>query len=245
MTRAYVTIGILGLMLTGCQAAQQPTNGLAELRVTARAEPKQGVRPPPRDVSVYDKPSAPDRGAFEPVDYASLENIVVWVEPAGGIIPATAFSQIGPPVRVDVTDHPPADGKLSAVGVGHNLVLTNRSGRTISVYSVSDGNDFDLGALAPGAEGWYAVRSPGLIEVLAESVEQPIARIYAAPTPSVTVTHSGGAVTFVGLQPGPYRIHSWHLRLPGTETTVELFANRVQDASISVGVNALPKEYAK
>ena len=56
----------------------------------------------------------------------------------------------------------PANNSIKATSVGQTIVVTNRGAKAMSVYSVSDGNDFDLGSLAPGGQGTYVVRSAGL-----------------------------------------------------------------------------------
>ncbi|HEY2588669.1 MAG TPA: carboxypeptidase-like regulatory domain-containing protein [Tepidisphaeraceae bacterium] len=249
MTRRYgILFGLAMALLTGCQAGPHP--GLAALKVTARAEPKQGVPMQSSEVGVYDRPASSHYGggggAFEKVDYASLANIVVWIQPAGAT-PTTmpAGAPPGPPVRIDVGDKPSGDDKVIGAGVGQQLIFVNRTARAMTIYSVSDGNDFDLGRVPPGGERNYVVHSPGLIEVLTDSSDQPLARVYAAPNSHVAVTHSGGEVTFNDLPPGQYRVLSWHPRLPGSEATVDLRPNQVQSMTITVGVNALPKEYPK
>jgi hypothetical protein len=241
-----MVVGLIAMMmLVGCQTGH-PAQGLAELKVTVRAEPKQGVPLPSQNVTLYDQPThsnyGSSRGAFEPVDYASLHNIVVWIAPAG-TAPTTA--PVGVPERIDVGDKATGDDRILAASVGQTLIFVNRAPHALTIYSVSDGNDFDLGRVPPGGERTYVVRSPGLVEVLTDSTDQPLVRVYAAPTAHVAVTHSGGEVTFNDLPPGQYRVVSWHPRLPGSETIVNLAPNQVQEATITVGVNGLPKEYPK
>lgn len=251
MTRGCtILLGMALSLLAGCQTGPHPANGLAELKVTARAEPKEGVREPSRGVAVYDRPANSQygggSGAFEQIDYASLENIVVWVQPAGAA-PTTApvGASAAPALRVEVGNPAAGADRIVAATTKQTLIFVNRASRPMTIYSVSDGNDFDLGRVAPGGERSYIVRSPGLIEVLTDSSNRPLARVYAAPTAHVAVTHSGGEVTFNDLPPGQYRVVSWHPRLPGSQTTVELAPNQVQATTITVGVNGLPKEYAK
>jgi hypothetical protein len=110
-----------------------------------------------------------------------------------------------------------------------------------NLYSVSDGNDFNLGSVAPGTTATFTARSEGLIEILNASLKDPVALVYVAPSPWVSLAKSGGTVEFNNLPPGQYRIASWHPRLPGSETTVTLAANQSSTATIKVGVNTLPK----
>lgn len=134
-----------------------------------------------------------------------------------------------------------ARGVAAAVSVGQRIVLHNTSGDPADFYSVSDGNDFDLGRIAPGASASYTVKSAGLIDVLTDSVGEPVARVYAAPSPWVRLTTSGKTIQFEGLIPGRYIVGTWHPRLPGRRFPVVLTADQVTIATAKVGVNDLPK----
>jgi len=207
------------------------------VRIHVIAEPKAGRKNPTAQPAVYDTPAAaPNSGDFALVDYSDLDQIVVWLEPVGA-----RESSHPAPSTMQIDAAHPATSMERAVSVGQNLVIRNRGRNTQDIYSVSDGNDFDLGKVESGREGTYAVKNPGLIEILTDSAKDPVAQVYAAPSPWVALTHSGESVHFTNVPPGEYRIVSWHPRLPGTEQTIQLSADQVASASIKVGVNALPK----
>ena len=65
---------------------------------------------------------------------------------------------------LDAPGHAAAVDK--AVSVGQTVIVTNHASHPQNIYSVSDGNNFHLGSLAPGQSGEYIVQSPGLIEVV-------------------------------------------------------------------------------
>jgi hypothetical protein len=216
-------------LFAGCQSA--PSAGMAELRLKIIAEPKTGAPADNAHVLAYDAPVAAG-GVYERVDYDNLDDVVVWLEPgAGGKLEER---------EVDINGATSVYGLTCAVSVGQTINLHNAGSTKANVYSVSDGNQFDLGAMMPGAFGQYTVRSPGLIEVLTDSQKGPVALVYAAPTALVRVAHGGETVEFNNLRPGEYVVHSWHPRLPGHEMRVNLLADRASDASIKVGVNGLP-----
>ena len=109
------------------------------------------------------------------------------------------------------------------------------------IYSLSDANAFDLGVVLPGRVVSYQTVSPGLIEVLCESRDEPIALVYVAPTRWVERSRSGTDVVFTDLPPGRCRVACWHGRLPGSHADVLLVADKTTRAVVSVGVNTLPK----
>jgi hypothetical protein len=227
-------------LLSGCAAGPRPAPGTASLRVHVVAEPKEGRKITVAPVSTYDTPAPvkKEEGQFELVDYSNLGNIVVWLEPASGSAPS-----VPPPgdVTIEVDPNRPATQLSGVISVGQRLIVRNSGSRTQGIYSVSDGNDFDLGKLAPGQQGSYVVKSAGPIEILGEAVAQPVATVFAAPSPWRAMTHSHGNVEFNNVPPGHYRLVSWHPRLPGTEQIIDLSADQSAAATITVGVNSLPK----
>jgi hypothetical protein len=238
MKRAPLVIFICIIAAAGgCQSTPKPSPGMASLRVKLIAEPKQGLasdRP-----SMYDYggagPTDLGKGDFERVDYAGLTDIVVWAEPQA------RSARTPTAITIDINARKPASGLSAAASVGQQLVFRNAGPQPANVYSVSDGNDFDLGTLAPGASATYTVRSSGLIEVLTDTAKEPIAQVYAAPSPWVKVGRSGQSVDFVDVPPGPCKVVSWHPRLPGYETHLTLAPDQSATTTIKVGVNALPK----
>jgi hypothetical protein len=166
-----------------------------------------------------------------------LNEIVVWLEPVSGDnakSPPTAAT-------IEVDARKPATSLSAAVSVGQQVVVRNIGPNSGNLYSVSDGNDFNLASVAPGGTAAFTARSEGLIEILNASLKDPVALVYAAPSPWVSLAKSGSSIEFNNLPPGQYRIVSWHPRLPGSQTTITLAANQASTATIKVGVNTLPK----
>jgi hypothetical protein len=232
---ALILLGCLLLAnLLGCEVLQSGP-GLATAQVRVVAQPKAGAQKGFTHVAVYDVAPVPAvaTGQFEHVDYQNLGDIIVWLEPSQGITmrpPGT----LTVPVSQDRTD-----SKVIPVSVGQQLIFQNQSSRPVSLYSVSDGNEFDLKRLEPGDADSYTVRSPGVIEVLADPSRPPVAQLYSAPGPFVARTESGKTVTFMNVPPGSYQAMSWHPRLPGASAPIALTADQVSRCTLTVGVNNL------
>jgi hypothetical protein len=218
---------------------------MAAVRVQVVAQPKAGSKLAVRAPAVYDDPGktpARETGAYETVDYDNLEDVVVWLEPASGA--GGSGGAAGAPVTVQVVADKAA-GAIVAASVGQKILLRNAGSRATSIYSVSEGNEFDFTSIAPGESREYVVRSPGLIEVLTDPSKEPAARVYAAPSRWVATTRSGRAVDFVDVVPGRYAVVAWHARLPGARAAVDLAANQRAQVNLEIGVNALPKAAAR
>jgi hypothetical protein len=235
MKSCIIIVASMVLPLVGCQSAPVPSAGMAALRVKVIAEPKAGA--PAESVAAYDASPVSAASGFERVDYSSLDEIVVWAEPAD--TGPTAQPPVAT-VSIDVDARKPAPSLSAAACVGQRVLVRNGGSRPVSFYSVSDGNEVDLGLIPPGGQAEYAVRSAGLIEVLCDSSKDPVALVYAAPTRWFALARAGRSVEFNDLPPGRWKICSWHPRLPGHETVVVLVPNQAATASIKVGVNGLP-----
>ena len=132
----------------------------------------------------------------------------------------------------------PSAGRLVAVSVGQKVIFRNTGSRAGGIYSVSDGNDFNLPLVPPGGTATYVVASAGPIEILTDPARNPLAELCAAPSRWVLPARSGAMLVFNNIPPGQYRLVSWHLCLPGTQTSVILSINAVTDATIKVGVQS-------
>jgi hypothetical protein len=228
-------ITLYALLSGGCRHCPPLEAGMAGVEVQVVAEPKLGLR---REGSDDYTPTGPD-DPFVRLNYRSIPGIVVWVEPVdqSARLPAPsdgistiALQELRGPV-------PPA---IQGVSVGSRLVFQNKSDRPQAVYSVSDGNEFDLGIVSPGQLAEYIVRSPGLIEVLFESMQQPVARLYAVPSPWVRTMQSNETACIAGVRPGNYRVACWHERLPGSQQPVSLAPETWSNVTVKVSVNLLP-----
>lgn len=235
--KAATILAVL-LAAAGCQQnAPAPPAGLATLQVKVIAEPKVGVHAPAGHPQTFDTPGT-GSGSYTRVDYADLDQIVVWLEPADGAArPGSASGEL----NIDINPAHPATGIDAVTSVGSTIVFHNTSDRPQTIYSVSDGNEFDREAVPAGGRTKYTVHAEGRVDILTNASPEPAAEIYAAPVARVRLAHAGDTLDFVDLPPGTYRLVSWHPRLPGTETQVVLSPGRITDAEIKVGVNSLPK----
>jgi hypothetical protein len=231
MRRIAVAI-ISFLTASGCgktpsATVAPPSPGMAVVELSVIAEPHDGVKP--RDPNDHSYVTA----VMEPVDYASLPDIVLWLEPADSAAPAA------PAVAIEADPSRAATNLTGVAGVGAKVSVKNKGTSPADFYSVTDGNEFDLGRLEPGAGGTFVIRSPGLIEILSDSSRDPVATIYAAPTSLVRSATAGQTLEFRDVKPGLYKAGTWHSRLPGREIQLNLPADQVTNAIVKVGVNGL------
>jgi hypothetical protein len=255
MTRRATTLSIAAcfvgvvLLAGGCNCCRvQPAPGAAAVVVDVKAKPKEGVKAEHfARVPVYDAAPRPAKatGEYEHVDYNALGDIVVWLEPAGDDAAAATAPALPPPPRkavdVDVSAGRAADRTYAAY-VGQPVVLFNKGTQAVTLYSVSDGNDFELAPLQPGQAATFEPKSEGLIEILSDPSQPPVATVYAAPSPWVARARSGKKVVFKDVPPGSYQAIAWHPRIPGGTVQIgQVSAGESKRATLQLGVNDLPK----
>jgi hypothetical protein len=231
---------VASLAMIGCNADPHPSPGMSAVTVKVVAQPKIGTAASPTHVASYDGSDTPagGTGAFARVDYSDLHDVVVWLETTDAKAPVPSPAA---PVTIDLKEDDSTGAISGVAGVGQTIVFRNATSSVVAAYSVSDGNEFNLGTIPPGGSARTVVKSAGLIEIVADSVKEPLARVYAAPTCWVTLAQSGSTVAFNDVPPGHYRVVSWHPRLPGSALEIDLAPDRVSHSSIDVGVNHLPK----
>ena len=237
------------VLLAGCGA--KVPSGMSGARVSVLAEPKAGYRPERQpagggyDTNPDSDDPGPQRFPFQTLNYSSLNDIVVWLEPQeAGASSAPAPKAVTLDAGASVAS---LDKAVKATAVGGEVRLENRSSGPVLAYLRSEqGSIVDAGSVAPGRSGAVRLPAPGLWQVLREADagaadDVVVGQVYAAPTGWVQTTVSGGRVTFSPVPPGRYVARAWHPRLPGSSQPVTLAPDRVADVTLVVSVNPLPK----
>jgi hypothetical protein len=217
-------------------APAQPAPDRAALSVSIRAEPKQGYRDPRRDSATYDMSMIGAGRAYEPVEYAALDDVVVWVEIPGE-------SQASQTITIDVGR---PSTPLKVCGTRDAWKIENSGAEALAVYARHESGDVsDLGTVAPGATSHHP-KAHGFVELLSDARPYPLARVYVAPISTAganraRVVKSGQRVVFNDLPPGAARVTAWHPRLPGSSAQLNLAPGTTGSATLVIGVNQLPK----
>ena len=226
-------IAVAVLLLTAFAGCKGPESGLT---VDVRAEAKKGYEAP--SVATYGgSANSDDEGhdhRYHLIDYANLRDVVVWAEPGGGQAVQGAEAK---PVEIKLV---PAAGTVYATGVGGRIVLRNIGKSSQTVLLRGPAGELAEYQVPASGQAEHAAVKAGLIEVIRDEDEDPIANVYVAPTPLVRVARGGEQVTFSPVVPGKYTVNAWHPILPGSTTTVDVPEGQTAKATLTVGVNALP-----
>jgi len=219
--------------------------GKSAAEIAVKAEPKKGYHPP-TDAASYaassaDQPATPSApaGPMALLDYNGLYGIVIWLEPTSGSLANSAPRSLA---LASPNTKPVDDASPRIAAVGDRLVILNRATTTDTFYlRFDDGSVADIGSIGAGKTGAYALKRPGAQSVISDSLDRPIDRLFVTPSPLYKIAHCNTTVNFTDVDPGEYRLRSWHYRLPGSSTNLTLVAGKVAKSTVVVGVNALPK----
>jgi hypothetical protein len=223
----------------GCQTAPKGPGVL----VTVRAEPKTGYVPPADPHQGYGgTESAPAQSAghaYHRIDYHHLTGVLVWVEPLDDAARSSAAAAT--PMNAEVEVDPARLARVEDFGVasvGGRIVLKGPPPRTGKAYLIRTESGV-LAEASPGGQG-YPATAPGLVEILSEESDEPLATAYVAPTSWARKATQGQRVA-IPLPPGRYRVTVWHPILPGGSREVEVAPDRMSPLTLTFGVNTLPQ----
>ena len=227
------------LSSVGCQNVPKGSGVL----VTVRAEPKKGYVPPEDPDQGYggtdSAPAQPMGHAFHRIDYHRLDGVLVWVEPLDDAARSSAATVTPMNAVVEIDLAKPARAEdFRVASVGGRVSLSGpppKSGKAYILRTESGA----LAEVAPGGRGYLAA-TPGLVEVLSDDSDDPLATAYVAPTPWARKTAQGQRVA-IPLPAGRYRVTVWHPILPGGSQDVEVSGDRMSPMTLTFGVNSLPK----
>src|SRR5207253_759072 len=222
--------------------------GKSAAEIAVKAEPKKGYHPPSDPASYaggaadqLSNPSAPaSNNPMTLVDYNALYGIVVWLEPTSGPVPNPNPPQI---LRL-ASPNPKAvdDASPRIATIGDQLIILNRASATDTFYlRFDDGAVLQIGSIGAGKSGAYVLRRPGAQSVISDSLDKSIDRLFVTPSPIYKITHCNSTAIFTNVDPGEYRVRSWHYRLPGSSTNLTLAPGKVAKSTVVIGVNTLPK----
>ena len=232
--------GLLPTLLCACasQSLKIPRD-MSAIEIEVRAEPKAGYKPPTVRGSDYGTETGQSSGQFALVNYDALDDIVVWIERANSNDLIKAFGNLRVNLKdASIHEHP----GITAATVGDALTIHNDSSVAQEVFLRSGAQIVELGTIVPGRERTGIIETTGLLEVMSEAHDHPIARIFAVHQPWVKVTRSGKKVLFNNVFPGEYHVRTWHPRLPGGTASVTLTPNNLSTASVGVGVDRLAQK---
>jgi plastocyanin len=158
-----------------------------------------------------------------------LSNAVIWIEsqhraaPAAPGTPAApaapAAHDSNPPRTLDIAIHDKIYAPRVVVApVGSTVRFPNYDPFNHNVFSVSEGNSFDLGLFGRGETRGQTFVHAGLVRVFCNVHPRMVAYVVLVSSRFFTQPVADGSFTLADVPPGRYRLHAWHERVPAAVT---------------------------
>ena len=145
-----------------------------------------------------------DRGGQVAQD---VEQAVIWLMPARGNPPAVA------PGRADITtEHRTFSPHVTVVPVGSTVRFPNRDGFNHNVFSLTEGDQFDLGLYDRGEGKTTVFATAGIVNVFCNVHSTMSAIVVVRNTPWYAQPAADGSFSIGNVPPGEYVLHAYHER---------------------------------
>jgi plastocyanin len=144
---------------------------------------------------------------------------VVSLEPLSGKVPKKSAAAMQMTTRgKTLLPH------VLVVPAGSTVVFPNEDPISHNLFSLSPGNQFDLGLYRKGSGKTQAFNTPGVVNVYCNVHPNMSAVIHVMATPYFTFADANGGWSF-DVPAGRYKLAAWHELGGSTETIVEVAAN--------------------
>lgn len=161
-----------------------------------------------------------DRGGQTAPD---VQQAVVLLVPAHGNPPAVAAS------RADITtENRTFSPHITVVTAGSTVRFPNRDGFNHNVFSLTEGNAFDLGLYDRGEGKTTVFANAGVVNVFCNVHSTMSAIVVVRNTPWFAQPSVDGSFTIGNVPPGEYVLHLWHERAPESTRPVTVTAAGLQ-----------------
>jgi plastocyanin len=135
-----------------------------------------------------------------------VEGVLVYVD-GGEALPSRELLQR----EVTITSHEKQfEPHVEAVPVGKSVTFPNLDDIMHNVFSISEGNRFDLGLYKSGAKKDFVFENPGLVRIYCNIHPHMSALVQVLPNPYYAWAKPDGSFSIAGVPPGQYSLTVWH-----------------------------------
>ncbi|HXB68513.1 MAG TPA: hypothetical protein VNY05_09725 [Candidatus Acidoferrales bacterium] len=182
---------------TAGSAAAQPVNVRGNVNVKGT-------------VSIVPKVAPNDRGKTGKVGQS---NAVVWLKRVGSLPDSPNANHSSARPRFEIRQsHKRFDPAILAVPAGSVVWFPNLDPFFHNVFSMYDGNRFDLGLYEAGASHSVTFDRPGICFIFCNIHPEMSAVVVVVEGPYYAVSNTAGQVFIPNVPPGRYRVYAWHER---------------------------------
>jgi len=123
------------------------------------------------------------------------------------------------------------------VPVGSTVRFPNHDPFNHNVFSVSEGNEFDLGLYGRGETKSQTFARPGLVRVYCNIHPRMVAYVLVMANKYFAQPGGDGSFAIDNVPPGRHRLHVWHERIPA-EVVKDVTAGAQGSPDLQIALNA-------
>jgi len=136
----------------------------------------------------------------------------VKIDPGGSVvwIPGlTVVSSTGGATPSVTSKEKRFDPRILAVSSGTKVVFPNVDSIYHNAFSLSPGNQFDMGLYRKGASRDFVMRNPGIVRVYCNIHPDMAASVVVVDGNAFSVVQADGSYRIAGIPPGQHEVHIW------------------------------------
>jgi plastocyanin len=139
-------------------------------------------------------------------------------------------------VEIAITDKVYAP-HVVVVPAGSTVRFPNHDPFNHNVFSVSEGNEFDLGLYGRGETKGHTFARGGLARIYCNVHPRMVAYVHVMPNRYYAQPQNDGSFTFDNVPAGRYRLHVWHERIP-VEVVKDVTVGSGDVSDLQIALNA-------
>jgi plastocyanin len=149
----------------------------------------------------------------------SAQDAVVWL--SGAIDSSTQAASDRPKMASDGKRFLP---NVVAIKAGETVDFPNADRIFHNAFSVSPGNQFDLGLYRKGASKSHTFSTPGVVHIYCNIHQDMAGYVLVLPSARAVVTGADGGFRFTDVKPGRQNMKVWHPMTGEIEVAIDLQA---------------------
>ena len=157
-----------------------------------------------------------------------IEETLVWLEPAARTSPRKAGTFTMSTRGKTLLPH------VLVIPVGSTVQFPNDDPISHNLFSLSSGNNFDLGLYRRGAGKTFTFKSPGVVNVYCNVHPTMSSVVHVMSSPYFAFTDARGNFSLADIAPGTYTLVAWNEQGGMTHTRLDVPAAGVANAAITL-----------
>ena len=157
-----------------------------------------------------------------------IEETLVWLEPATKTAPRKAGTFMMTTRGKTLLPH------VLVIPVGSTVQFPNDDPISHNLFSLSSGNNFDLGLYRRGAGKSFTFKSPGVVNVYCNVHPTMSSVIHVMSSPYFVFTDATGNFSLADVPPGSYTLVAWNEQGGMTQSKLTVPAAGIANAAITL-----------